>query len=130
MTEVIAAENRALVQEMRHTMSELARLIVKDLGRLGKIMARDRDAILDALGPAPADPEPADPEPAGSEADGTDASGTDPDSGPDPDSGTDIGTESDRDTDHDTGDHDAGGSRSDRNGPRRRRGLPFRAKRA
>lgn len=54
VTEVMAAENHGLLQEVRHTMSELGRLIVKDLGRLSKLIERDHRQLLDALTP----PEP------------------------------------------------------------------------
>ncbi len=49
VADTVAAEGQALAQELRHTLSELARLIVKDLGRLGKLVERDRRDVLEAL---------------------------------------------------------------------------------
>jgi hypothetical protein len=51
--------------DLRHTVAELGRLLVRDLGKLNKLLERHRDAIIDELRPpaAPASPGGAEPEP-------------------------------------------------------------------
>ncbi len=74
VAEAVGTEMRAVADELRHTVSELGRLLVRDLGRLAKILAGHRDSILaelrgdtqppaptSAAAPAPPAPAPADP---------------------------------------------------------------------
>ena len=73
----VGVEMRVVAEELRHTVSELGRLLVRDLGRLAKILAGHRDSILAELrggqepvsqGSAPADALPASSAPTGDPA--------------------------------------------------------------
>lgn len=46
---IVIEEMRDLSGELRHTVSELGRLLVKDLGRLAQILATHRDSIVSEL---------------------------------------------------------------------------------
>ncbi len=61
----VADEVRAMSGELRHTVSQLGRLLVRDLGRLSQILAEHRDTIVAELrvAPQPSDPSPT-PDPA------------------------------------------------------------------
>lgn len=57
----VAEQVRAMSGELRRTVSQLGRLLVRDLGRLSQILAEHRDTILaEVRGPAPpsSPPEP------------------------------------------------------------------------
>lgn len=66
MRTAVADEVRSVSDELRHTVSELGRLLVRDLGRLSKLLDHHRDEIVAELRPpepvAEPEPEPA-PEP-------------------------------------------------------------------
>lgn len=53
----VAREVDRVAADLRHTVSELGRLLVRDLGKLSKILADHRDTILaEVRGPAPRPP--------------------------------------------------------------------------
>lgn len=45
----VAREVQGIAGELRHTVSELGRLLVRDLGKLSKILAEHRDTIVSEL---------------------------------------------------------------------------------
>ena len=117
-----AAEVQAASGELRHTVSELGRLLVRDLGKLSQILAQHRDAILDELrGPgSPADPAPPTPPPVDRAPGPTEAAGGEPDGLPGPGTAeSGGGPPAGGDTDAAQGDEHAGGDR-----PWRRRRRP------
>src|SRR5919202_2834246 len=66
--EAITQELQAAGEEMRRAVSELGRLLLRDLDRLTKVLAEHRDAIVERLsatqavtgpGPSPSAPPPA-----------------------------------------------------------------------
>lgn len=53
----VASEVRSASADLRHTVSELGRLLVRDLGRLSKILTEHRNSIVaDLRAPAPGSP--------------------------------------------------------------------------
>jgi hypothetical protein len=73
LRESIAKDVERVATDLRHTVSELGRLLVKDLGRLSKILSEHRDAIVAevrATDGQPA-PSPAPPPAAGATAEAT-----------------------------------------------------------
>ncbi|HEX8771867.1 MAG TPA: hypothetical protein VF711_13965 [Acidimicrobiales bacterium] len=44
--EAVAKDVEAVASDLRHTVSELGRLLVRDLGRLSKLLAEHRDTIV------------------------------------------------------------------------------------
>ncbi len=55
----VESEVRVVSGELRHTVSELGRLLVRDLGKLSQILAQHRDAIVEEIrGPSAAPPAP------------------------------------------------------------------------
>ena len=100
----VAEEVRAASGDLRHTVSELGRLLVRDLGRLSKILAEHRDSIVADIRTSPpvaatppvaqeappSNPSVADDEVAGAIYDGEAATGDEPGGAgadPDPDGG-------------------------------------------
>ena len=63
----VGGELRAVTADLRHTVSELGRLLVRDLGKLAQLLSEHRDTIVAELRP-----------PAGSEASRETAAGIDP----------------------------------------------------
>ena len=47
--EAVATEVRAVSGELRHTVSQLGRLLVRDLGKLSQILAEHRDTIVEEI---------------------------------------------------------------------------------
>lgn len=64
LRETLVTEVRAVNADLRHNVSELGRLLVRDLGRLSKLLDHHREAIVADLRPPPPPPEP-EPEPDG-----------------------------------------------------------------
>ena len=52
LREAVTQEVQVVSGELRHTVAELGRLLVRDLGRLSKLLADHRDAIVAELGGA------------------------------------------------------------------------------
>ena len=66
--DAITQELAGVGEEMRRAVSELGRLLLRDLDRLTKVLADHRDAIVERLRPGPPEsPEPA-PEPSAAPA--------------------------------------------------------------
>lgn len=101
----VAEEVRAASGDLRHTVSELGRLLVRDLGRLSKILAEHRDSIVADIRTSPpvvatppvaqeappSNPSLADDEVAAAVYDGEAAAGDEPRGGGDDPEGGDSG---------------------------------------
>jgi len=46
VSEAISEQMRTVADELRHTVSQLGRLLVRDLGKLSQILAQHREAIV------------------------------------------------------------------------------------
>ncbi len=64
LREAVTQEVQAVSGDLRHTVAELGRLLVRDLGKLSKLLSEHRDAIVAELRPPPPpEPEPEPPAP-------------------------------------------------------------------
>lgn len=57
----LTSEVRSVNADLRHNVSELGRLLVRDMGRLAKLLERHRESIVEELRPPPATVPEADP---------------------------------------------------------------------
>lgn len=64
LDDVVAQGLRASGEEMRRAVSDLGRLLLRDLDRLTKVLAEHRDMIVERLSPEAAASDPAEPAPA------------------------------------------------------------------
>jgi len=51
VSEAVSEQMRTVADELRHTVSQLGRLLVRDLGKLSRILAQHREAIVADLRP-------------------------------------------------------------------------------
>ncbi len=56
--EAVAKDVEAVASDLRHTVSDLGRLLVRDLGRLSKILSEHRDTIVAEVRGQPLPPKP------------------------------------------------------------------------
>ncbi|HUS62444.1 MAG TPA: hypothetical protein VMY34_09625, partial [Acidimicrobiales bacterium] len=62
--EAVAKDVEVVAADLRHTVSDLGRLLVRDLGRLSKILSEHRDTIVAEVRGQPVSPKPASKTPA------------------------------------------------------------------